>query len=49
VVDEATVDSSWIPIGRDTHLEQVILCRIAAGRPQPRIPPPAAPVVPSRP
>jgi hypothetical protein len=29
VVDAATLDANWIPIGRDTALEQVILTRLA--------------------
>lgn len=28
VIDAATFESSWIPIGRDTNLEQVILARL---------------------
>jgi hypothetical protein len=29
VVDATVVDSSWIPLGRDVGLEQVLLCRLA--------------------
>lgn len=46
VVDATVFDSTWIPIGRDLKLEQVILCRLANFDriPSPPVtPPPQAP------
>ena len=48
VVDAAAFEPTWIPVGRDAHLEQLILCRIAhmdlAACSTPAADSPAAPV-----
>jgi hypothetical protein len=50
VVDATTFENSWIPIGRDTKLEQVILARLACCKFMPPAPTaPCAPAVPPRP
>lgn len=50
VIDSTTLESNWIPIGRDTKLEQVLLSRMSAcGARAFPAPQPVAPVVPARP
>jgi hypothetical protein len=43
VIDASAFDANWIPVGRDTHLEQLLLERIAHFDLSSCVPPEAAP------